>query len=81
MATRIEIADIQTELLRRIEERAGSELIQICKDGEPVAAIQFLGRLWTPADGPRPVGQAPGQVVIPPEFFIPMKLVDDLGDD
>ena len=70
--TTIELDNLAGEVQQRIAARSGAELIQLCRNGQPIALLQFLGPAPPNPTGPRPVGLAQGTFVVPPEFFDPL---------
>jgi hypothetical protein len=77
MATRIEINDIQAELLRRIERPGPAEPIELCRDGEVVAHLLFVGPSQQVPDGPKPAAAGERNFALPISFWEPMALVDE----
>ena len=74
--TSIEIEEVKTELLRRVEQHGGEEIIQHCRRGLPIGLIRFMGAVAPLLAEPRPIGLAAGTFTVPPKFFEP--LPDDL---
>jgi hypothetical protein len=74
--TRIEINDLQTEILHRLERNGPAETLELCRDGEIIGHILFLGKLKPPFVSPEPL--TPGQTTDLPCFFDP--LPDELLD-
>jgi hypothetical protein len=68
----IDIQQIQTELLRLFAEGKLEEHIVLCKDGEPIADLDWSLCSWSKSKGPRPMGLAKGMVQIEPGFFEPL---------
>jgi hypothetical protein len=77
MATRIEIKDIQAELLCRIGRPGPAEPIELCRDGEVVAHLLFVGPSPPGPEGPKPSGGASGNFALPISFWEPMALGDE----
>jgi hypothetical protein len=70
--TRVEINDLPAELLCRLEREAGVETLELIRNGEVIGHLQFLGKLDTRPDAPRPAGLAKGPVEVPASFFDPL---------
>lgn len=66
---RLNIHDAKTHLSRYLERVAKGETIVLCKRNVPVAEIRALPAVPT---RPRPIGLARGELVVPPEFFLPL---------
>jgi prevent-host-death family protein len=70
---RVNIHEAKTHLSRYVRRVRKGETVLLCVRNEPVAEIRPL-----PAklEGPRPIGLAKGQVVIPKQFFDPLPDAD-----
>jgi len=70
---RLNIHEAKTHLSRYLDRVARGETVLLCKRNVPVAEIRPLPVERT---GPRPIGLAKGELVVPADFFLP--LPDDL---
>ena len=73
---RINIHEMKTNLSKHLEDLAPGERLLICRRNVAIAEVR---RLPGPGDGPRKLGLARGQFVVPPAFFEP--LPDDVSRD
>jgi antitoxin (DNA-binding transcriptional repressor) of toxin-antitoxin stability system len=70
----VNIHEAKAKLSEYLEAVERGERVVICKRNQPVAELKAVPAAT--ALGPRPIGLAKGQVIIPPSFFDP--LPDDL---
>ncbi len=65
----IDIQQAQADLLQYLEKAAQGEMVVVCKENRPIAAIRPVPPY---PEGPRPIGLAEGTGEVLPSFFEPL---------